>query len=63
MSFYTQEKLVLLRQQDLLRAADQRRIVEAVLSQRAAPRSVLLAGLGKRFGDVEQQLQKLANAS
>lgn len=63
MSFSTQEKLVLLRQQDLLRAADQRRIVEAVLSQRAAPRSVLLAGPGKLFGDVEQQLQKLANAS
>ena len=63
MSFYTQEKLVLLRQPDLLRAADQRRILEAVLSQRAAPRSVLLAGLGKLFGDVEQQLQKLANAS
>ena len=63
MSFYTQEKLVLLRQQDLLRAADQRRILEAVLSQRAAPRSVLLAGLGKLFGDVEQRLQKLANAS
>ena len=63
MSFYTWEKLVLLRQQDLLRAADQRRIVEAVLSQRAAPRFVLLAGLGKLFGDVGQQLQKLANAS
>ena len=63
MSFYTWEKLVLLRQQDLLRAADQRRFVEAVLSQRAAPRSVLLAGLGKLFGDVGQQLQKLANAS
>jgi len=63
MSFYTQEKLVLLRQQDLLRAADQRRFVEAVLSQPAAPRSVLLAGLGKLFGDVGQQLQKLANAS
>jgi hypothetical protein len=55
--------LVLLRQQDLLRAADQRRILEAVLSQRAAPRSVLLAGLGKLFGDVGQQLQKLAFAS
>jgi len=54
MSFYTQEKLVLLRQQDLLRATDQRYIVEAVLSQRAAPRSVLLADLGKLFGDVRQ---------
>ena len=63
MSFYTHQKLVLLRQQDLLRAADQRRFVEAVLSQPAAPRSVLLAGLGKLFGDVGQQLQKLANAS
>lgn len=63
MSFYPWEKLVLLRQQDLLRAADQRRFVEAVLSQPAAPRSVLLAGLGKLFGDVGQQLQKLANAS
>lgn len=62
MSFYPWEKLVLLRQQDLLRAADQRRFVEAVLSQPAAPRSVL-AGLGKLFGDVGQQLQKLANAS
>ena len=63
MSFYTQEMLALLRQQDPLRAGDQRRFVEAVLTQRAAPRSVLLAGLGKLFGDVEQQLQKLANAS
>ena len=63
MSFYTWEKLVLLRQQDRLRAANQRRFVEAVLSQPAAPRSVLLAGLGKLFGDVGQQLQKLANAS
>ena len=63
MSFYTWEKLVLLRQQDLLRAADQRRFVEAVLSQPAAPRSALIAGLGKLFGDVGQQLQKLANAS
>ena len=63
MSFYTWEKLVLLRQQDRLREADQRYIVEAVLSQRAAPRSVLLAGVGKLFGDIEQQLQKLANAS
>ena len=43
--------------------ADNRRFVEAVLSQPAAPRSVLLAGLGKLFGDVGQQLQKLANAS
>jgi hypothetical protein len=63
MSFYTWEKLVLLRQQDLLREADQRRFVEAVLSQPAAPGSMVLAGLGEHFGDVGQQLQQLANAS
>jgi len=63
MNLYNLEIAARERHNDLLRAAEQHRLVKALQTNRTAQRLPIRASLGAIFTTVGQQLKMLANAS